>query len=308
MSIAKLAAVKSPGHKLFSSKLAAIVVWTITIFWSIPTLGVLITSFRKKEDIVSSGWWNVFLHPNFSLDNYKAIFATGTDTNLSNGLGPYIINSLVITIPAVIFPIAIATLAAYGLAWIKFKGSEFLYYLIVVLQIVPIQLALIPLLQLFSHGAHIGTVTIFPYLHIVNTFVAVWIPHTMFALPLGIFLLHNSISALPRELMEAAVVDGADHFKIFRRIVLPLSVPAIASLAIFQFLWVWNDLLVALSFTSGTDAIAPLNAELGNLVGAWGAHWEYMTASVFIDIFVPLIVFFSLKRYFVRGILAGSVK
>lgn len=307
MSVVKLAT-KSPGRKIFSNKIATTVVWLFAALWMVPLLGLFVSSFRPKGAIQNSGWWTFFLHPSFTLANYHAILIGDSASSISNGILPYAINSLVITIPAVIFPITIATMAAYALAWMRFKGSDLIFYTIFALQIVPIQLSLIPLLQFFTGGAHIGTFTIFPKVGIANTFAAIWLPHTMFGLPLAIYLLYNYISALPRELMEAAVVDGANHFKIFRQMVLPLSIPAIASFAILQFLWVWNDLLVALSFSSGTEAISPLNAKIGNMVGAWGAHWEYLTAGAFIVIIVPLIVFFALQRFFVRGILAGSVK
>jgi alpha-glucoside transport system permease protein len=298
----------SSGKKLFSGRFAATVVWIFAAVWTTPLIGLLVTSFRPKADIQASGWWTFFTHPSITLDNYHAILIGDSAASVQNGILPYVINSLVITIPAVIFPITLATMAAYTLAWVRFKGSDTIFYIIFALQIVPIQLSLIPLLQFFTGGAHIGHFTLIPKLGIANTFAAIWIPHTMFGLPLAVYLLYNFISAIPRDLLEAAVVDGADHFTTFRRIVLPLSVPAIAAFAILQFLWVWNDLLVALSFSSGTESISPLNAKIGNMVGAWGAHWEYLTAGAFIVIIVPLIVFFSLQRYFVRGILAGSVK
>ncbi len=296
------------GRKLFGSRAATITVWIIAIFWTIPTLGLFTTSFRLKSDIATNGWWNLFIHPHLTLGNYTAIFSTSTVSGIPNGILPYVINSFVITIPAVIFPITIATMAAYCLAWVKFRGSDAVFYGIFALQIVPIQVALVPLLNLFTGGVHIGSVTIVPALHIAGKFLGIWVPHTMFALPLAIYLLHNFISSLPRELMEAANVDGANHFMVFRRIVLPLSIPAIAAFTIFQFLWVWNDLLVALTFTGGTEGIDPLNNKLAGLAGTWGSHWELLTSSAFVTIVVPLIVFFSLQRYFVRGLLAGSVK
>lgn len=296
------------GRKLFGSRGATITVWLIAVLWTIPTLGLFATSFRPKAEISATGWWNLFIHFHLTLGNYSAIFSTGTVSGISNGILPYVVNSFVITIPAVIFPITIATMAAYCLAWVKFRGSDAVFYGIFALQIVPIQVALVPLLNLFTGGIHIGTVTVVPALHIAGTFMGIWLPHTMFALPLAIYLLHNFISSLPRDLMEAANVDGASHFTVFRRIVLPLSVPAIAAFTIFQFLWVWNDLLVALTFTGGTEGINPLNAKLAGLAGTWGSHWELLTSSAFVTIVVPLIVFFSLQRYFVRGLLAGSVK
>ncbi len=298
----------NPGRKLFSSKIAATVVWTITVLWTVPTLGLFVSSFRTGKDIYATGWWTAFFHPNFTLRNYQHVLFGGSGESLSNGILPYFMNSLVITIPAVIFPVVIATMAAYSLAWVKFRGSDFLFFFIFALQIVPLQMSLVPLLQLFTGGAHIGSFAIFPKLGIAGHFAGIWLPHTMFALPLAIYLLHNFIASLPRDLMEAAYVDGANHFKVFRQIVLPLSIPAIAAFAIFQFLWVWNDLLIALTFASGTEEIAPINAKLASLVGQYGSSWETITAGAFVTIIVPLIVFFSLQRYFVRGLLAGSVK
>lgn len=298
----------SSGRQIFSSKIAAVTVWTITILWTIPTFGLLVTSFRTGDAIYASGWWSAFTKPAFTLQNYKDVFFGGASESLSDGILPYFVNSIVITLPATIFPIVIATMAAYGLAWVKFKGSDFIFFAIFALQIVPLQMSLVPLLQLFTGGAHIGSVTIFPALGIAGKFAGIWLPHTMFAMPLAIYLLHNFIASLPRELMEAAHVDGANHFLIFRKIVIPLSVPGIAAIAIFQFLWVWNDLLVALTFAGGTEEVAPINAKLASLVGQYGSSWTTLTAGAFITISIPLVVFFSLQRYFVRGLTAGSVK
>ena len=298
----------NPGRKIFSSKIATIVVWVVTIIWTVPTLGLLVTSFKTNEKILGEAWWTSLLNPDFTLENYRGVFLGDGTESLSSGVLPYFVNSVVITLPATIFPIVIATMAAYALAWIRFRGSNFLFFSIFALQIVPLQMSLVPLLLLFTGGAHIGSVQIFPALGIAGDFAGIWLPHTMFALPLAIYLLHNFISNLPRDLMEAAYVDGANHFTIFRRIVLPLSIPGIASIAIFQFLWVWNDLLVALTFASGTEEVAPLNNKLASLVGQYGSGYTQLSAGAFITIAIPLIVFFSLQRYFVRGLLAGSVK
>ena len=298
----------NPGRKIFSSKIATTVVWVITIIWTIPTLGLLVTSFKTDEKILNESWWNSLLHPDFTFANYKGVFLGDGTESLSTGVLPYFINSIVITLPATIFPIVIATMAAYALAWIRFRGSNVLFFSIFALQIVPLQMSLVPLLLLFTGGAHIGSVTIFPALGIAGEFAGIWLPHTMFALPLAIYLLHNFIAGLPRDLMEAAHVDGANHFTVFRRIVLPLSIPGIASIAIFQFLWVWNDLLVALTFASGTEEVAPINSKLASLVGQYGSGYTQLSAGAFITIAIPIIVFFSLQRYFVRGLLAGSVK
>jgi alpha-glucoside transport system permease protein len=306
--LSKKLAEHNPGRKIFSSKIATTVVWVITIIWTVPTLGLLVTSFKTNEKILGEAWWTSLLNPDFTLENYRGVFLGDGTESLSSGVLPYFVNSIVITLPATIFPIVIATMAAYALAWIRFRGSNFLFFSIFALQIVPLQMSLVPLLLLFTGGAHIGSVQIFPALGIAGDFAGIWLPHTMFALPLAIYLLHNFISNLPRDLMEAAHVDGANHFTIFRRIVLPLSIPGIASIAIFQFLWVWNDLLVALTFASGTEEVAPLNNKLASLVGQYGSGYTQLSAGAFITIAIPLIVFFSLQRYFVRGLLAGSVK
>jgi len=298
----------SPGRRIYSTRFATIVVWIITVAWTVPTFGLFVSSFRSKTDIYNTGWWHVFTHPSFTFANYREVLFGGGALSLGNGVLPYLVNSIVITIPSVIIPIAVATLAAYSLAWIKFKGSDFLFFFIFALQIVPLQMSLIPLLQLFTGGAHIGHITLIPAFGIAGHFAGIWLPHTMFALPLAIYLLHNFISSLPRDLMEAAHMDGANHFKVFRQIVLPLSIPAIAAFAIFQFLWVWNDLLIALTFASGTEEIAPINAKLASLVGQYGSGWQFLTAGAFVSIAIPLAVFFSLQRFFVRGLLAGSVK
>ena len=298
----------NPGRKIFSSKIATTVVWVVTVIWTIPTVGLLVTSFKTNKNILGVAWWNSLLNPDFTIENYKNVLLGDGTESLSTGVLPYFINSIVITIPATIFPIVIATMAAYALAWIKFRGSDFLFFSIFALQIVPLQMALVPLLLLFTGGAHIGSIPIFPALGIAGSFAGIWLPHTLFALPLAIYLLHNFISGIPRDLMEAAFVDGANHFTVFRRIILPLAIPGIASIAIFQFLWVWNDLLVALTFASGTEEVAPLNSKLASLVGQYGSGYTQLSAGAFITIAIPLVVFFSLQKYLVRGLLAGSVK
>ena len=298
--------VKNKAKNVFSSPWAAFAAWVIAILWTIPTFGLLVTSIRPEQDINTSGWWTFFANPNISFENYRQVLFEGSTTNPP--LYQFFFNSMAVTLPAVIFPITLAVFAAYALAWFEFKGRDFIFFSIFALQVIPLQLALVPLLQLFAKGLVIGDVTIIPDFDITGTYIPIWIAHTIFGLPMAIFLLHNFLRQIPRELIEAARVDGAGWFTLFSKIVLPLSVPAIASFAIFQFLWVWNDLLVGLTFGGGRKEVAPMTIRLAEMVGTRGSGWELLTAGAFVSIVVPLIVFFSLQRYFVRGLLAGSVK
>jgi len=291
---------------IFASPIASAVAVIIAILWTIPTFGLLVSSIRPEKDINNSGWWTFFTNPSFTLENYGQVLFMGSTTNPP--LAQFFFNSFALTIPAVVFPITLALFAAYALAWFNFKGKDTIFFVIFGLQVVPLQLTLIPLLQLFSKGLVIGDTVIIPDLGITGTFIPIWIAHTIFGLPLAIFLLHNFISQIPRELIEAARVDGANWFTLFSKIVLPLSVPAIASFSIFQFLWVWNDLLVGLTFGGGVKQVAPLTVRIAEMVGSRGSGWELLTAGAFVSMIVPLIVFFALQRYFVRGLLAGSVK
>lgn len=274
-----------------STKIASGIALLIAFVWTVPTVGLLITSFRPDGDIKTSGWWTWFTNPTFTLENYDQVLS-GSRFQLST----FFVNSFVITIPAVIIPITLALLAAYAFAWIDFKGRNILFVAVFALQVVPIQVTLIPLLtQYVKWGLN-------------QTFWTVWLSHSIFALPLAIFLLHNFMKDIPRELVEAARVDGAGHVKIFFRVLMPLLVPAIASFAIFQFLWVWNDLLVALTFAGGQQNVAPLTVRLADLAGTRGQDWYLLAAGAFVSMIVPVIVFLTLQRYFVRGLLAGSVK
>jgi len=297
---------RKKAKDIFSSPIASATAILIAVLWTIPTFGLLISSFRPQIDINKSGWWMFFTKPNVTLDNYASVLFEGSTTNPP--LAQFFVNSFAVSLPAVIFPITLALFAAYALAWFDFKGKDTIFFIIFGLQIVPIQLTLIPLLQLFSKGLVIGGVTIIPDLNITGTFIPIWIAHTIFGLPLAIFLLHNFLSQIPRELVEAARVDGAGWFTLFTKIILPLSVPAIASFSIFQFLWVWNDLLVGLTFGGGVKEVAPMTVRIAEMVGTRGSGWELLTAGAFVSMIVPLIVFFSLQRFFVRGLLAGSVK
>ncbi len=293
------------SKKRLSSKGATIAAVVIAVIWTIPTFGLLVTSFRQPVDITTSGWWTVFTNPNLTISNYvNTLNFLDTETVAQSFL-----NSIVIVIPATLIPISIALLAAYAFAWVDFRGKNLLFVGVFSLQVVPIQVALIPLLSLFSNGVTIGKWAVFPGLDLNNadgSFARIWIAHTIFALPLAIFLLHNFIAALPNDIMEAAKIDGASHGQIFFRIVLPLARPAIASFAILQFLWVWNDLLVATIFTSGNNF--PITKLLTDLSGTYGQQWYLLSAGTFLAIIPPLIVFFALQRYFVRGLLAGATK
>jgi alpha-glucoside transport system permease protein len=271
-------------------------VWLIAAFWTIPTLGLLISSFRPEDDIKSTGWWTWFSEPNnVTLENYTTVL---DDKVAGKPFSDFFWNTVQIAIPGAVIPISIAALAAYALSWMHFKGRDALTVFIVALMVVPLQMCLIPLLRFFSSDLTPG---------FLDGVTSIWIAHAIFGMPLAIFLLKNFIGALPSEVIEAARVDGASHMSIFVRIVLPLSVPAIASLAIFQFLWVWNDYLVAKVFGGGA-ANQPMTFALVDMVGNKGNEWQLLTAGAFITMIVPLIVFLSLQRYFVRGLLAGSVK
>ncbi|MCZ7418736.1 MULTISPECIES: carbohydrate ABC transporter permease [unclassified Micromonospora] len=295
-------------RKRLNTHTATMVAIVIAVVWTIPTFGLLVSSFRPENQIKTTGWWTFFRDPEFTLQNYQEVLFGQSAS--SGQLASYFVNSLVITLPAVLFPLAFAALAAYALAWINFRGRDWVYIGIFALQIVPLQMALVPLLSFFSRGVSLGGVTLMPAWNLdgAQNFAQVWFAHTCFALPFAVYLLHNFISQLPKDLMEAARVDGATHPKIFRTIVLPLVAPALAAFGIFQFLWVWNDLLVGLIFAGGSDVTAPLTVRLAELAGTRGNEWQRLTAGAFVSIVVPLIVFLSLQRYFVRGLLAGSVK
>ena len=279
------------AKKRLASPWASVAAVVVAVLWTIPTLGLLITSIRPPLAVRQSGWWTWFTNPEFTWENYDEVLF-GATTNLST----YFVNSLVITIPSVLIPLSLATLAAYAFAWTNFRGRDFLFVAVFALQVVPLQIALVPLLSRFVD------------LGLNGTFWPVWISHSIFALPLAIFLLHNFMREIPGELVEAARVDGAGHVRIFLQIMLPLLVPVIAAFGIFQFLWVWNDLLVALTMAGGSLDVAPLTVRLAELSGTRGTSWHLLSAGAFVSIVVPLVVFLSLQRYFVRGLLAGSVK
>jgi alpha-glucoside transport system permease protein len=273
--------------------LVRVALLVLCLMWTIPTLGLLVSSFRDRSDIQSSGWWSIFASPldftQWTLANYSEV--------LEGGMGAAFINSLVVTVPATVIPILAAAFAAYAFSWMRFPGRDFLFVLLVGLLVIPLQVAFIPLLQLFNSVGLTGD----------NRMLAVWLAHTGFGMPLAVYLLRNYMSSLPREVIESAKVDGASDFQTFWRLIIPLSVPALAAFAIFQFLWVWNDLLVALIFLGG-GRNQVVTVALQQLVGSRGQDWHVLTSGAFITMIVPLIVFFSLQRYFVRGMTAGSVK
>jgi alpha-glucoside transport system permease protein len=345
----------------------------LIFLWTIPTLGILVSSFRHRDDIATSGWWNVLPHRewqpvreidpkaeeldpdgvmeiegatgtfaefregietpdgkrvtwignkrigrvevqeqvwtvawDFSLDNYKQVWG-GQDFEFTTADGTVevvpgddmsraFLNSLAVAIPSTVIPILIAAFAAYGFAWMNFPGRRVMFILVVALLVVPLQIALVPILRDYKA------------LELNGTFLAIWLAHTGFGLALATYLLYNYISTLPRETLESAFIDGASHFTVFTRLVLPLSVPALASFAIFQFLWVWNDYLVALVFLGGNPEFELVTQRMAAIVGARGQDWHLLTAGAFVSMALPLLVFFSLQRFFVRGLLAGSVK
>jgi len=294
MSPARRSAVSSAKSRL-TSRVGSAAAIVIAILWTVPTIGLFVSSIRPEGEIRTSGWWTFFTSPSFTLENYQEVlFGRASSGALSN----FFLNSVVITVPGTVIPLVFATMAAYAFSVLQWRGRDTVFIVVFALQIVPLQMSLIPLLRIFSGSAASEA---FPYL-------AVWVAHAAFAMPLATFLLHNFMSEIPRELIEAARVDGAGHTTVFLKVMLPLLVPAIAAFAIFQFLWVWNDLLVGLTFTGGNNAVQPLTARLAEMAGSRGQDWHLLTAGAFVSIIVPLIVFLSLQKYFVRGLLAGSVK
>jgi alpha-glucoside transport system permease protein len=282
-----------------------ITILVVVLIWLVPTVGVLISSFRPEAAVDQSGWWTVLAHPfrtaEWTIENYRSVLDAG-------GFGNAFLNSLAVTLPATVIPIAIAAFAAYAFSWMEFPGRHLLFVIVVGLLVVPLQMALIPILRLYVTGASIGSMQIFPSPDLAGTYLGVWLAHTGFGLPLATYLLRNYIGSLPSSIIESAKIDGADHFTIFWRLIVPLSVPALAAFAIFQFLWVWNDLLIALIFLGGGRDVRVLTVALRELVGARGENWHLLTAAAFVSMALPLFVFFSLQRFFVRGLTAGGVK
>jgi alpha-glucoside transport system permease protein len=258
--------------------------------WMIPAIGLLVNSFRPADKVATTGWWTAFVPPfDFTLDNYVHVLN-------QNGLGQAFVNSLLITVPSTLIPIAVAAFAAYAFAWMDFRGKNVLFIAVVGLLVVPLQVTLIPVLRLFADAG------------IAGTFLAVWLAHTGYGLPFAIYVLRNYMGGLPREVFESAAIDGASSPTAFFRLAIPMSVPAIASLAIFQFLWVWNDLLVALVYIGPRPENQPLTQVVATLVNSLGGDWQFLTAAAFVTMALPLLVFVLLQRYFERGITGGAVK
>ncbi len=315
-------------RRILSRTSLYLVVAALCVVWSLPTFGLLISSFRSEREINESGWWAVFdlsrdnpvylaLEKEVDTEAQRALEESGEPEEITFGskrwreqwtlenydavlntenMETAFLNSLLVTIPSVVIPITLAAFAAYAFAWLRFPGRELFFGLVVVLMVVPLHTALIPMLRLYVK------------LDLNGTYLGIWLAHTGFGMPLAIYLLYGYISTIPAEMMEAAAIDGASPFTAFTRLVLPVSVPAIASFAIFQFLWVWNDLLVALVFLGTKEENRVLTRLLSEMVGSKGQDWEILTAGAFITMLVPLFIFFALQRYFVRGLMAGSVK
>lgn len=268
-----------------------IIIVGLMILWVVPTLGLFINSFRPASDVARSGWWTSLAPPwDFTLDNYSRVIA-------ANDLGDAFINSLFITIPSTVIPVMVAAFAAYAFAWMSFPYKNAIFVAIVGLLVIPLQSTLIPVLRLLAGWG------------ISGEFLAVWLAHTGYGLPFAVYLLRNYMGGLPREVFESASIDGANPATAFFRLALPMSVPVIASLAIFQFLFVWNDLLVSLIYIGPTNPEnLPMTVRVASLVSSLGGETHFLTAAAFLTMILPLVVFIALQRYFVRGITGGAVK
>jgi alpha-glucoside transport system permease protein len=263
----------------------------LTAIWTLPVLGLFVNSFRPALEMSDAGWWTALAPPyTFTLENYfNVLFQTA-------GMGRSFLNSLLIAVPSTVMPILVAAFAAYAIAWLEFKGKTFIFIVIIGLLVVPLQMALVPLLRLYTT------------IDLNGTFHGIWLAHAAFGLPFSVYLLRNFFGNLPQEMFEAACIDGASHPQIFFRILLPTSCPGLGVLVIFQFLWVYNDLLLALVFLGGSPDVAPMPVTISNMVTSYGQNWEKLTSASFISMLLPLIIFLSLQGFFVRGITAGSVK
>lgn len=293
--------------------MVTVVVVAIAVLWTVPTIGLFVTSLRPRWEVHYSGWWTVFQDPVLTLENYRVVL-TGGDV-LPDGISPYLFNSLAIAVPATVFPIVLGSMVAYAITVVNFRGALAVLITIVALQIIPLQMTLLPLLELFNSGWSIGSIPIVPHLVdpetgrslLAGRYITLWIVHTMFALPLCIFIFYSFGAKLSRDVVDAAQLDGASHFLIFRRLYLPLMSPALATFAIFQFLWVWNDLLIAITFVGGSSSVAPITAYVAYLKGGFSQNEHLLTAAAFIAMVIPLVIFFALQRYYARGFVPGAL-
>jgi alpha-glucoside transport system permease protein len=296
-----LAATWSPQWIIqrFQRALLHVAVIGLTLVWIVPTVGLLVSSFRPAFRIITTGWWTAFAPPfDFTMQNYS-------DMLDQSNLGQALFNSFMVSIPSTVIPVTVAAFAAYAFAWMKFPLRDWIFLAFVGLLAVPLQLTFVPVLTFFvQHGIVPDNLTNLG----LPPWVGLWLAHAGYGLPFSTYLLANFFRGLPSDLFESAEIDGAGTLTVFFRIILPLSVPALASLVIFQFLWVWNDLLVALIYVGGAPEVGPLTVNLAGLTNSLGQGFNLLTAAAFFSMIVPLIVFLSLQRYFVRGILAGSVK
>ena len=279
--------------------LLTVILGVLCALWLLPVVGLLITSFRETADARSTGWWTVLQTGGLTIQNYLDALS-GQTSGTGQSLAGQFLNTVAVVVPATVLPIMFAAFAAYGFTFLEFRGKEVFFAVIVGLLVVPVQISLIPVLQVYQ------AITASTGIQIVGSYAAAWIVHSAFALPLCIFILRNYMSTLPNALIEAARVDGASHFQIFWRLVIPMSIPALASFAIFQFIWVWNDYLVSFIFAGSTNPV--LQVGLLALLGQYGDGWNLVAAGSFVVMIIPLIVFFSLQRFFVSGLTAGSVK
>jgi alpha-glucoside transport system permease protein len=279
---------KAPRDKGSGGALVRIVLGIVCLLWILPIVGTFITSFRNEQDANTTGWWTVITNPSLTFSNYHSVI-TQAD------LGAAFVNSLAITLPATFIPILIAAFAAYAFTFMEFWGRDALFVLVVSLLVVPNYVSFVPILKIYAS------------IHLAGEFPAAWLAHIGFGMSLAIYILRNYMATLPRTIIESAQIDGASHFQTFWRLILPMSVPALASFAIFQFLWVWNDLLVSLVFIQPGDN-APLTVALSQLLGQQGQNWNLVTAGGFFSMIVPILVFLGLQRFFVRGLTAGAVK
>ena len=294
----------TPNSKNLLSFSTRLITWTnsglvhltlviLGLVWLTPSLGLLITSLRSRADIAQSGWWTSILEWRFNLENYVEVL---NNSELpSPGFKENIINSIIITVPSTILPIIVASLLAYAIVFTKLRIRNFLYLLIIALMVVPLQVTWFPVLSLYK------------FFDITGSWTGIWLAHTAYGTPFAVFLLRNFFSEIPEEIIESAKLDCNNHFQIFTRIVLPLSLPALASLAIFQFVWVWNDLMNAIVFLQNVEKY-PLTVGIQKLLGHYQNEWHLLAAGAWLTMLVPLLIFFSLQRYFVRGVTAGAVK